>query len=141
MKRTFLIAAIFLTTVLCGAASAEEIAVIVNKDNTNNMDRALINKIYTGATTRWPGGGNIAVLELHESNGLNEQFCQKVLGRSQQKVKDLWSALVFTGKSAPPRQLVSDEDVLRTVSHNKNAIGYINAAKVDSSVRVVYKAK
>lgn len=140
MKHAFLIAALFLSTALCTAAFAEELAVIVNKENTQNVDRMMINKIYTGNLTRWPGGGNISVLELNESNDMNEHFSQKVLGKSQQKVKDLWATLVFTGKAAPPRQYPSDDEVLRAVAKNKNAIGYISAHKADATVRVVFRA-
>lgn len=140
MNRTLLLTVVLLVS-LCGVAAAQEIAVIVNKDNPVTMDRTMISRVFLGSITKWQGGGNITVLELNEATALNEEFAQKVVGRSPQSLKDHWSALVFTGKSAPPRQFPSEDELMKAVAKNKNAIGYINAAKLDDSVRMVYKTR
>ncbi len=101
--------------------------------------------LSTKSTWGTPQGGrpagNVKVLEPQESSPVNELFAKRVLGRSQQNLKEQWATLVFTGKSTPPRQLASDADILKAVAGNKNAIGYIDATNIDDSVRTVYRIK
>jgi ABC-type phosphate transport system substrate-binding protein len=47
--------------------------------------------------------------------------------------------LIFSGKAKPLKELSSDSEVLSWVSSTPNAIAYIDASKVDDSVKVVKK--
>jgi ABC-type phosphate transport system substrate-binding protein len=48
---------------------------------------------------------------------------------------------VFTGKATPPKELPSSAEVVKAVSADPNAIGYIDKSAVDGSVKVVYEVK
>ena len=52
-------------------------------------------------------------------------------------MKAVWARVIFTGKGLPPKVFDPDAEVKKVVSSNKNAIGYIRASSVDSSVKVV----
>ena len=54
-----------------------------------------------------------------------------------QQLKAYWAKLVFTGQGTPPKEVDNDAAVLKLVAENPNIIGYIDAAAVNSSVRVV----
>lgn len=54
-------------------------------------------------------------------------------------MKAYWSKLIFSGKAKPLKELSSDSEVLRWMSSTPNAIAYIDASKVDDSVKVVKK--
>ena len=44
---------------------------------------------------------------------------------------------MFSGKGKPPQEMASDADVLAYIAANPNAIGYVDANSVDSTVRVI----
>ena len=120
-------------------ALAGDVVVIVNKANDNAIDKALVAKIYTGDSKVWGNGGPIVAYDLPEDNALRAGFDSDVVGKSQASLKTLWTQNVFTGKSVPPKQAASDDEVKKAVSANKNAIGYIKASSADDSVKVVVK--
>lgn len=122
---------------LAGSAAAEELVVIVNKDNKTNVDRQLIQKIYQGDVSRWPSGGVVAALDQPEDSPIAAQFAAKVIGKPLAALKDIWAHNIFTGKAMPPKVHSSEETIKKIVGRSKNAIGYIKASSVDSSVKVV----
>jgi ABC-type phosphate transport system substrate-binding protein len=48
---------------------------------------------------------------------------------------------VFTGKATPPKALPSSADVVKAVAADPNAIGYVEKAAVDDTVKVVLEVK
>ena len=48
-----------------------------------------------------------------------------------------WSKQLFTGKGTPPKEIVSETDILNSVSENLDVIGYVTNELVDESVRVI----
>ena len=52
-----------LSTIALNAASADQVVVIVNKDNPNHVDRAFVLRIYTGAVKGWPDGSPVFALD------------------------------------------------------------------------------
>lgn len=121
-----------------GMAYAADIAVIMNNGNTNDVNKTMIQKIYSGEMPAWPAGGGVAAFDLPEDSSDRATFTTALLGKSVSSVKALWAAKMFSGRATPPKVLGSDEDVKRAVSGNKNAIGYIKASSVDSSVKSVF---
>jgi ABC-type phosphate transport system substrate-binding protein len=114
-----------------------DIAVIVNPSNANSLDGSTISRIFLGKAKSFPDGSNAEPINSQEGAPSSNEFNQKVLKKSASQLKAYWSKLVFTGKGTPPKAVGGDEDVLKLVSSNSNAIGYIDASKVDGSVKVV----
>ncbi len=140
MIRYFFIVALFIAiSALNSSANAADIAVIVNKDNTAAVDKAMIVKIYKGDMSSWPGNGAISCLDQPESSAARESFSSSVLGKTVSNMKALWAQNIFTGKAIPPKVLNSDDEIKKFVSSNKNAIGYIKASGLDDSVKAVLK--
>lgn len=124
---------------LCFSAWAEDMAIIVNKDNNNNVDKALVVKIYTGASRNWPDGGSVFAIDQGDESPVRADFYSNVIGKSSSNMKAVWARVIFTGKGLPPKVYDPDAEVKKVVSSNKNAIGYIRASSADSSVKVVAK--
>ena len=49
----------------------------------------------------------------------------------------MWSRLAFTGQGQPPKELADAEAVKKAVAADPKAVGYIDKADVDASVKVV----
>lgn len=118
---------------------AADVVVIVNKENTNAVDKALVVKIYTGETKNWPDGGPVFAIDQGEDNPIRADFNSSVLGKSSGNMKALWAQIIFSGKGLPPTVADGDADVKKAVIARKNAVGYIKASSVDDSVKVVVK--
>lgn len=118
--------------------AAEDLVVIVNKENSNAIDRAMITKIYLGNISRWPSGGAVVALDQPEESPSTVAFAARVIGKPIRSIKDFWAQNVFTGKAIPPKVLTNDEEVKKMVARSKNAIGYIKSSSADNSVKVIF---
>lgn len=140
MKRhawSYAIAALLLGALLIAPAQADDVVVIVNKDNTNPINRALVTKIYTGATRGWPDGTPIFALDQDDGSQIRADFYTNIIGKSRAAMRAIWAQNIFAGKGLPPKPVNPDAEMKKLVSSNKNAIGYIRASSVDNSIKVV----
>jgi ABC-type phosphate transport system substrate-binding protein len=126
------VAALFAAPVM-----AADYVIIVNKANSNDVDKAFVAKIYKGDAKSWASGDAVSAFDLPEDNPTRVAFDQNVAGKSVSQMKALWGQLVFSGKAVPPKKLDSDDDVKKAVAANKGAVGYISAESADGSVKVI----
>jgi ABC-type phosphate transport system substrate-binding protein len=127
------------TLAISGSAWAGDIVVIVNKANDIPVSKELVTSFYLGEAKMWPGARPILLLDQPAESAQRAAFDKEVLGKTVRQVKDLWSQLAMSGKSSPPKEVASDDEVKKLVSEGRYAIGYINAKSVDDTVKVVAK--
>jgi hypothetical protein len=72
-----------------------------------------------------------------ESAPIRAEFYKKATGRDAAQIKALWSRLVFSGKAQPPKELADSAAVKKAVAADPKAVGYIEKAAVDGSVKVL----
>lgn len=125
--------------VLGAAAHADDVVVIVHKDNTSQIDAAYVAQIYTGTLKGWPDGTPVFALDQLEDTPARRQFYTQIVGKSAAAMKAIWSQNIFAGKGLPPKVASPDAEMKRLVATNRNAIGYVLATQVDASVRVIGK--
>ncbi len=138
MKKKIILVTAFATALFSQFANAE-IAVIVHPSNANALDEAAISKIYLGREKSFADGSSVIPMSLNESAAASAVFNEKVLKKSSSQLKAYWSKLVFTGKGTPPKEVSSDDEMVKLVAGNPSVMGYVDAAKVDASVKVVFK--
>jgi ABC-type phosphate transport system substrate-binding protein len=132
----YLVAAL-LSTLLNVYAMADDVVIIINKENRNPIDRALVIKIYTGAARGWEDGTPILAFDLDEARPAREEFYTKIIGKSRGAIRAIWAQNIFTGKGLPPKVANPDVEMKKIVKANINAIGYIRSSSADESVKVV----
>jgi ABC-type phosphate transport system substrate-binding protein len=125
--------------VLGAAAHADDVVVIVHKDNTSQIDAAYVAQIYTGTLKGWPDGTPVFALDQMEDTPARRQFYTQIVGKSAAAMKAIWSQNIFAGKGLPPKVASPDAEMKRLVATNRNAIGYVLATQADASVRVIGK--
>ena len=118
---------------------ADDIVIIVNRDNMNVVDAAFVQRVYVGTVKGWPDGTKVTVLDQPEGSDAREAFCASVLKKSVTNVKAIWSQNIFTGKGLPPKVTSPDEAIKQAVAANIGAIGYIHASQLDATVKVLGK--
>ncbi len=112
-------------------AFATEIVVIVNPKNpATRMFSEQAGQFFLGKSAMF------TPIE-HTDGALRSEFCKKVLDKDTSQVKAIWSKLVFTGKASAPKELASSVEVKKAVAADVNAIGYIEKAQVDDTVKVI----
>lgn len=135
MRQVFFFA--YLLAASIASANAGEVAVIVNKANSQAIDGDWVAKVYLGEVKSWVSGDSIVAYDLPEADPTRASFSKSILKRTVANMKVLWAQYTFSGKAVPPKQLASSEEVKKAVANNVHAIGYIDAVHVDSSVRIV----
>ena len=130
LSRTMLIASFALAA---AAANAEVVVIVSAKSTASTMTADEIANIYLGKST--------AMKPVDNATPVRSQFYTQVAGKDEAQVKAIWSKLVFTGKATPPKEMASSADVVKAVAADPNAIGYVDKAAVDGSVKVVYEVK
>lgn len=134
MKKTLCVAALLLSQL-----AFAEVAVIVHPSNNNALDEATVAKIFLGREKSFADGKSVVPVSLGESAAASTAFNDTVLKKSSSQLKAYWSKLVFTGKGTPPKEITSDEEMIKLVATNPSLIGYVDASKVDASVKVALK--
>lgn len=138
MKKTLIGACFFL--LLGGSPLAcADIAVIVHQQSPlTSLDMHQVRAIFMGKIGSFPDGRKVVAIDLPKS-GVRSQFYHAVASKTTHMMAAYWSRMMFTGAGVPPYQADSAEDVLAKVEQDINAIAYVDAAKVNSKVKVVFK--
>jgi ABC-type phosphate transport system substrate-binding protein len=120
------------------APAAAELVVVVNPKNpVSKLSAEQVANIYLGRVGSFPGGAAATPLDMAEGSALRDEFYQKVTDKNPGQVKTYWSRQMFSGKGSSPRELASAVEVRRAVASDPGAIGYVDRASVDGSVKEV----
>jgi ABC-type phosphate transport system substrate-binding protein len=93
--------------------------------------------VFLGRTREMRDGTLLIPLDQRKNPDLRSAFYLATAKKTQAQLKAYWARQVFTGQGEPPLTVIGDDAVKRLVSQNPNMIGYIDAEKVDESVRSV----
>jgi ABC-type phosphate transport system substrate-binding protein len=117
--------------------ASAELTVVVNPANASALDSKTIQRIFLGKEKKFSDGTESLPVNQGADNEIRQNFDQEVLGRSSSQVSAYWSKLVFTGKGIPPKEVMTDAEVIDLVSKNPSVIGYIDSSSVTDAVKVI----
>lgn len=109
-----------------------EVAVIVNPGASKAPTQADVSNIFLGKDKSMKG------VDHKDWSATKDTFYTAVTNKSESQLKSYWSGLVFTGKGQPSPSVAGDSDVIARVSGDADAIGYVDAAAVNDSVKVLF---
>lgn len=118
--------------------------VIINSENTDTvLDKMAIKDIFNGDTLSWDDGSNIFVADYTANSEIRKSFSKLFLGLPPEKVYLNWIRISLSGKGAPPKIFHSEDEVIRFVEENPNAIGYIEKVPTvgSKSLKIVFTEK
>jgi ABC-type phosphate transport system substrate-binding protein len=123
---------------LCASLARADVAVVVSsKSSAGNLTAAQVTDIFLGKSSSFPGGGAAVPIDQTEGSAVRDEFYTKVTGKSAAQVKAYWSKIIFSGKGKPPKDVADSAAVKKQLADNPNAIGYIDKAAVDGTVKTV----
>lgn len=120
-----------------GLARADVAVVVSSKSSAGSLTAAQVSDIFLGKSSSFPGGGAAVPIDQSEGSAVRDEFYTKVTGKSAAQVKAYWSKIIFSGKGKPPKDVADSGAVKKQLAENPNAIGYIDKAAVDGSVKTV----
>jgi hypothetical protein len=118
------------------AQTRAPIAVIVNPHNPEDgLAIEDLRHLYLGVRTAFPNRAPVLLLALPK---VSERFYSAALGMRGAQVRRYWIGMVFSGDSAlPPNEVANSKELKRLVARHPGAVGFIDAAESDSTVKVV----
>lgn len=134
-----LLAKAVLTTVLFSGIAQAGVVVVGNPSGPDALSKSEVSKLYLGKSKKLPNGSKASVVEQAKGSAIRAAFHDEITGKSDAQLQAYWSRLIFTGKGKPPKSLSSSASVKSSVAANINAIGYIDEADLDSTVKVVFR--
>jgi ABC-type phosphate transport system substrate-binding protein len=99
----------------------------------------MVTRIFLGKLNKFPDGSSVIPVNQKSGSADKSSFDKKALGKSSSQIKAYCSKLMFSGKGKPPKEFSSDSEVKAFVAREPSAIGYIDEASVDKSVKVIFK--
>jgi ABC-type phosphate transport system substrate-binding protein len=116
------------------------IVVIANKGvSVTKISRDELRPIFQTKKDTWPDGSPARPFNLPDSNTVRRDFDSAVLGLDPDRVARYWIDRKIRGGERPPQTTVSSALVLKLVSKTSGAVGYIELASVDASVKILAK--
>lgn len=120
------------------AEPATAFRVIVNQANpATRLDKHFVADAFLKKRTRWDDDRAIQPVDLGERSGTRGAFSRDILGRDVVSVRRYWAQLVFSGRGVPPRELATENDVIKFVATHSGAIGYVTAGAALAGVKVL----
>ncbi len=116
--------------------------VIVNKDNPlDTISKQQLIDLFMGRTPYFPSGGAVVKLDAPSTSMLRKAFYHSLVDMSLSEVNAYWARLMFSGRATPPMQVHQEQDIVKLVSDNSNAIGYVpegTYGDLNNDVKVVF---
>jgi ABC-type phosphate transport system substrate-binding protein len=127
--------AVWLAVPTLAPAEEIELAIIVHPSRAGKLTTETLKRIYLKRQRFWEDGQAIVPINQEVTTPARAVFTRLVFGEEAQRLAAYWNEQYFHGV-LPPITLGSEEAVVRYVASRPDAIGYVDARHVDSSVAV-----
>jgi len=126
---------------LASTASAgvmAEVAIIVHPSNANaSLSEMQFTRIYLGRLDTFPDGSAAVAINQQPDSATRQQMESDMLHKSPAQMRAYWTKLTFTGEGTPPEEVDGGAAMVARVAGDPNAIGYVDAAEVTDTVKVI----
>lgn len=140
LKKCGVITLVFSGLMLTGSLTeaSAKVVVIVNKSNPKSgIEKSVLKRIYLGKQTKWDNGEKVSRFDLPKDNKKRQEFSTFFLEKSVQDMESHWISEAVIGGKAAPEIVGSTQLVIEKVAGDPGAIGYIDEADLDGSVKQV----
>ncbi len=128
--------------ILFAAAGAQaQVAVIANKsvpDGSLSINK--VTDIFSLRQKTWSNGSAIVPIVLSTDGSTSSTF-YSAIGTSSIEIKKLWMRLQLTGEAQAPQAVGSQDELVSKVASTPGAIGFVDAAKANGSVKTLLIVK
>lgn len=122
---SILILALF--TVLPASAVGEVVVVTGADSKVENVSGVELRRLWLGKSDKVNG----QQAEPIDTDDGKEEFCEKYLGKTFKQVKKYFIKEGLKGGATPPRKVKDTEELMKELSSNPAAIGFLDKSVVD----------
>ncbi len=123
-------------------ADGDDLAVVVNKTNgVTAMNRSQLSALFKAKSTAFPGGARATPVNLPPDSPARQAFDYTVLGLRPDEVERFWVDSKIRSGIGSPRKVTAPAVVVRIVSTDESAIGYVASSDVSDAVRIVARIR
>ena len=139
MNRRRPIFACWLVLAVASALRAMDVAIVVNKDNPlSELSFRELTALFELQQQFWKAGGRVHVIIQHAGVPERNVMLKAVFHRTDEGLNKYWLNRMFKAEiSDLPQSEPSAELVKLEIAKRVNAISFIDAAKVDDTVKVL----
>lgn len=117
-----------------------ELVVVVNvRSGVATMTRNEVVNVFFGRNRQFFNGLEARPADMADSSPDRARFYKALVGKELAEVNSYWARQVFSGRMQPPVKLASTDEMIKWVIANPGGIGFVDSAKADARVRVVYE--
>jgi ABC-type phosphate transport system substrate-binding protein len=121
-----------LLALFSSAPATAEIVVVVNPANqASRMFSEQAAQFFLGKSNQF------TPIDQGKESPIRRDFYQKIASKTLAQVEGVWAKIEFSGKGTMPKSYGSDAAVKKAIAADTSAIGYIDKASVDDSVKVL----
>lgn len=122
------------------AGAMADVVVVANpRSGVEKLSRDEVINIFLGRFRQLPSGLSAQPVDLPAGHPDKAVFYLRLVNKDLAEINAYWSRLVFSGRTTPPVQAKSADDLLEFIAKTPGAIGYIERAKADSRVKLVFE--
>lgn len=120
-------------------ANTESIAIIVNQSNpVDNLSSQELRTVFLGERSHWPNGRRITLVMMEPSQPERKIVLRDIYHMNETDFSRHFMQGVFTGEVfVSPKTLATPVGVRKFVFNVPGAIGYVRAADVDDTVKII----
>ena len=134
-KLRILTASLFM---LFNTTAFADLAIIGHPDvDTGVLDTQNVRKLFLGERKSFPNGYYATPFNHTVGSPDRKEFFTLVLSMQESNHKRHWKRKIAVGAGNSPAELGSHAELLKLISSTPGSIGYIDASKVDDSVKVL----
>jgi ABC-type phosphate transport system substrate-binding protein len=110
------------------ALAEDRVAVIGNNDNSmDTISIPMLKRMYNNDLLKWPDGVAVILYDLDVYNPIRKTFSMYVLGRKPERIAEDWAHKKISNQALnPPNTIKSERLIIRRVSMQRGAIGYVS---------------
>lgn len=135
----FLLLSVWLALMPAGEALAELVVIVNARSGVAVMTRHEIVNIFFGRYREFFNGLEAQPVDLADSHPDRARFYKGLVGKDLSDVNAYWSRQMFSGRMQPPIKVNTPDEILKWVASHPGGIGFVELAKADARVRVVYE--
>ncbi len=114
------------------------VLVVMNAaSGVESLTRDQVVNIFLGRFRQLPNGMPALPIDQPADQPLKATFYQRLVNKQLAEIRAYWARLVFSGKTTPPRQAETPEQVLQWLAENPGAVAYLDTDP-PSQVRIVF---
>lgn len=104
---------------------------------TGQLDAQDVRNLFLGERKAFPNGHHATPFNHTADSPDRKEFFSLVLNMPEKTHRRHWKRMVAVGGGNSPSELSSHEAVLKSIANTPGSISYIDASKVDGTVKVL----